>query len=109
MATNPFAHLKGRKLYRSPRDAIAFGICAGIADFLRVDPVFVRIATVVLAFFANFWPVVLAYVIAAFLVPIDPSQDTVAPKQEPKDVTDEKREGNEKQEPVERMDESQNM
>jgi phage shock protein C len=100
---NPFPHLKGRKLYRSPKDGIVFGICAGLADYLQVDPVFVRLAAVVLAFFGNIWPFVLAYVVGAFLVPIDPAQDTVAPSQEPKDITPKK------PEPQEKMDENQNM
>jgi phage shock protein C len=100
---NPFPHLKGRKLYRSPKDAIVFGICAGLADYLQVDPVFVRLSAVVLAFFANIWPAVLAYGIGAFLIPIDPAQDTVAANQRPKDVTPKKAETEEK------MDEQQNM
>jgi phage shock protein C len=98
---NPFARLGGKKLYRSPKDAIVFGICAGLAEYLNVDPVFVRLIAVVLAFFANVWPVVLAYAIAAFIIPIDPTQDTVAPSQEPKDVTPAGHE--------EKMDEGQNM
>ncbi len=104
---NPFPHLRGRKLYRSPKDAVVFGICAGLAEYLQVDPVFVRLAAVAMAFFANVWPVVIAYVIGAFLIPIDPAQDTVAARQEPKDVTEktEKKESPKE----ERMDESQNM
>lgn len=111
---NPFPHLQGRKLYRSPRDGIVFGICAGVADYLRADPVFVRLVLLVLAFFSNFWPVVLAYAIAAFLMPVDPAQDTVASHQAPKDVTAESRkageqEGEKVSEKEEKMDENRNM
>lgn len=98
---NPFPHLRGRHLYRSPKDALVFGVCAGVAEYLQVDPVFVRLAAVAIAAFGNVWPVVLAYAIAAFLIPIDPAQDSVAASQQPKDVTP--------SEPVERMDENQNM
>ena len=103
---NPFPHLRGRHLYRSPKDAVIFGICAGLADYLQVDPVFVRLAGIALAFFSNLWPAVAVYVVAAFLVPIDPAQDTVAARQEPKDVTASEPEPEKKEE---RMDSDQNM
>ena len=80
-------HLKKRKLYRSPKDALIFGVGAGLSHFLQVDVVFVRLALVVLAYFSNWWPGLLIYVVAVVLMPIDPAQDTVARDQEPKDVT----------------------
>ena len=98
-------HLKGKKLYRSPKDALVFGIAAGLAQYLQVDVVFVRLILIAIAVFTNGWPLVLAYAVAVFLIPIDPSQDTVAPRQEPKDVTPPKQE----REPVEKMDSDQNM
>jgi phage shock protein C len=98
-------HLKGKKLYRSPKDALVFGIAAGLAQYLQVDVVFVRLIMIALAVFTSGWPMVLAYAVGVFLIPIDPSQDTVAPRQEPKDVTPPKRES----EPVEKMDSDQNM
>jgi len=113
-------YLKGKKLYRSPKDAIMFGICAGLGSYLQVDPVFVRLVVLVAAFLSGGWPVLLAYVILVFIIPIDPSQDTVAPRQEPKDVTPDhptepaKSVPMERTEPrnpesVERMDSDQNM
>ena len=82
-----FEHLRNRKLYRSPKDALIFGIAAGLADYLQVDVVFVRLIMVALAFLSGWWPMLLAYVVAVILVPIDPVQDTVRPSQEPRDVT----------------------
>jgi phage shock protein C len=83
-------NLKGRKLYRSPREAVVLGVCSGVAQYLEVDPVFVRLLTIALSFVFQFWPVAIVYLLAYFLMPIDPAQDTVAKKQEPKDVTPEK-------------------
>jgi len=83
-----FDTLKGKKLYRSPRDGVLFGICAGLGHYLDVDVVFVRLIVIVLAFLSHGWPVVLAYGIGVFIVPIDPSQDTVSGEQTPKDVTE---------------------
>ncbi len=90
-----FESLKGKKLYRSPRDGIIFGICSGLAHYLDVDVIFVRLVVIVLTVLTHWWLPV-AYVIAVFLVPLDPAQDTVARTQSPEDVTD-------------KMDASQNM
>jgi phage shock protein C len=94
-------HLKGKKLYRSPKDAMVFGICAGLAKYFEVDVVFVRLFTIALAFFSGGWPVISAYFIGLFLMPIDPAQDTVPSSQAPKDVTDSV--------PEEKMDANQNI
>jgi phage shock protein PspC (stress-responsive transcriptional regulator) len=96
-----FEHLNGRKLYRSPKDAVLFGVAAGLASYLRVDVVFVRLLFFALAILTHWLGFLVVYAIAVILMPIDPAQDTVASTQEPKDVT-----------PVssdERMDSSQNM
>lgn len=83
-----FEHLKNKKLYRSPSNGLIFGVAAGIAEYLQVDAVFVRLVFVALAFFSHWWPMILAYIAAVVLMPINPAQDTVSSTQEPKDVTD---------------------
>lgn len=82
-----FEHLKNRKLYRSPKDALIFGVAAGLAQYLQVDVVFVRLILAAGAFLSGWWPMILAYVVGVVLMPIDPAQDTVPSNQEPKDVT----------------------
>ena len=107
-----FEHLKGKKLYRSPRDALVFGIAAGLAHYLQVDVVFIRLILVALAFLSGWWPMLLLYVVAVVLVPVDPSQDTVDATQEPKDVTPASAEQplqEEKPSEAEKMDSEQNM
>jgi phage shock protein C len=84
-----FEYLKHKKLYRSPKDALMFGVAAGLAQYLQVDVVFVRLALIAVTFLTGWWPVPLLYAIAMVLMPIDPTQDTVARDQEPKDVTSE--------------------
>jgi phage shock protein C len=79
-----------KRLYRSPKEAILLGIAAGLGHYFEVDPVFVRLVLLVLAVVSGGWPVLVAYAILFFVIPIDPSQDTVAQRQEPKDVTPEK-------------------
>ncbi len=95
-------HLKGKKLYRRPQEALVFGICAGLAHYLQVDTVFVRLAVLALTILTpGWWPIPALYIVAVFLIPIDPSQDTVPSHQEPKDVTPSS--------PADKMDADQNM
>lgn len=35
-----------RRLYKSSTDRILFGVCGGIADYLRIDPTIVRLVCV---------------------------------------------------------------
>jgi phage shock protein PspC (stress-responsive transcriptional regulator) len=106
-----FNHLKGKKLYRSPKDALIFGIAAGLAYYLQVDVVFVRLVLVALAFLTGWWPMFFVYIVGVVLMPIDPAQDTVAAHQEPKDVTPPAEEPKHEEKPsqAEKMDSELNM
>ncbi len=96
--------IRNKKLHRYPAEAILLGIAAGIGHYFEVDPVFVRLIWLLAAFLTHIWPMVVVYAILFFLMPIEPSQETVAARQEPKDVTPPADEA-----PVERMDKDQNM
>jgi len=61
-----------RRLARSSTDRVLAGVCGGIANYLNVDPTFVRLAFVLLVLFAGFSPIL--YLI---LWVIMPSEDTV--------------------------------
>jgi phage shock protein PspC (stress-responsive transcriptional regulator) len=56
-----------RRLYRSRTDRMLGGVCGGLAAYLRVDPVIVRIATVALVFAGGAG--VFMYLAALLLVP----------------------------------------
>lgn len=104
-----FDHLKNRKLYRLPNDAILFGIAAGLGRYLQVDAVFLRLLFIIAAVASGIWPIVVLYMAALFVIPIDPTQDTVARTQQPKDVTGSAPPESAPAQPVERMDRDQNM
>lgn len=57
-----------KKLYRSPTDKILGGICGGLGEYLNVDPVFVRVITVVFMLFSHGFGFV-AYAIAWIIIP----------------------------------------
>lgn len=60
-----------KRLYSS-RDALIGGVCAGIADYFDIDPVIVRILTVVLTF-ATAGMFAFAYVLLWIIVPKTPN------------------------------------
>lgn len=61
-----------KRIYRSRREAQIAGICGGIAEYLNVDPVLVRLVLVVVTFFTGVFPGVLAYLAAWIIVPREP-------------------------------------
>jgi phage shock protein C len=59
--------ISGARLYRDRENGVAFGVCAGLAEHFGLHRIAVRVlAVIALALF--FWPVLLAYVTAGFLL-----------------------------------------
>lgn len=61
--------MSAKKLYRSRRNSIVSGVCGGIGEYFDIDPVIVRIITVVLIFNGVG---LLAYIIGALIIPLEP-------------------------------------
>jgi phage shock protein C len=61
-----------KKLYRNTSDAVLFGVCSGIAEYIGVDATVVRIVYVLLTLFTVFIPGVLAYLIMWAMIPEKP-------------------------------------
>lgn len=57
-----------KRLYRSDTDRMLCGVCAGIAEYFALDPTLIRLAWVIFGCFGIF-PGVIAYVIAAIIIP----------------------------------------
>ncbi len=60
------------RLYRSREDRIILGVCGGFAKYLELDPAFVRIITVVLWVFSGVVPLLIAYLVAGLIIPLEP-------------------------------------
>ena len=60
-----------KRLYRSKKDKMLAGVCGGLAEYFDVDPSLVRLATVLLCLYAGTG--LLVYIIAAIIIPEDPS------------------------------------
>lgn len=62
-----------KRLYRSGNDKILGGVCGGIADYLQVDPVIIRLLWV--AFTLVYGAGILAYIIAWIIIPRHPKHE----------------------------------
>ena len=60
-----------KKLYRSPYNSIVLGVASGIAEYLNISPLFIRVLFVFTALLGG-WGII-AYVISLFLIPEHPS------------------------------------
>lgn len=60
-----------KKLYRSNSDKKLAGVCAGLAEYIGMDPTAVRLLWALATVFAGLS--ILAYIIAAIIIPEKPS------------------------------------
>jgi phage shock protein C len=60
------------RFYLDKQNRKWLGVCAGIADYTGLDVTLIRIALVVLMIMSSGGPVILAYLIAAWLAPSKP-------------------------------------
>jgi phage shock protein C len=60
-----------KKLYKSNKDKKIDGVCAGIAEYFDIDPTLVRLGAVAICLAGGSG--VLAYIIAAIIMPRDPN------------------------------------
>ena len=57
-----------KQLTRSASNRMIAGVCAGLGEYLGIDPTIVRLLTM-LAFFTGFGGIALVYLIMALVVP----------------------------------------
>ncbi len=63
---DPKIHIK-KRLYRNPDDKIAGGVCSGIAAYLNIDPIWIRLLLIISVFF--FGTGILLYIILWIIMP----------------------------------------
>jgi phage shock protein C len=61
----------GLPLQRDPRRAVVSGVCAGLGDYVGIDPVIIRVAAATALWF-YFWPTLIAYIVLEFSMPRKP-------------------------------------
>ena len=81
-----------KHLYRSRKNRVFAGICGGLGEYLDIDPVVIRVITVVL----TLWGLpLLVYLIAIFIVPNEPlegAESTAAAEKKKAELTPEEKE-----------------
>ena len=60
-----------KQLTRSTSNRMIAGVCAGLGEYLGIDPTIVRLL-VVLAFFTGFGGVAIIYLVMALIIPEQP-------------------------------------
>lgn len=59
-----------KKLYKSNRNKMIDGVCAGIAEYFDIDPTLVRLGAVLFTCLGGSG--ILAYIVCAIVIPRDP-------------------------------------
>ncbi len=59
-----------KRLYRSTHDRMLCGVCGGIAEYFQLDPTLVRLGWALFSILGGSG--VLAYIVAAIIIPNDP-------------------------------------
>jgi len=63
-----------KRLYRSKKNRKFAGIAGGLGDYYEVDPVLLRLFALAAILMTGFFPGVIAYIIATFIVPEEPDK-----------------------------------
>lgn len=64
-----------KKLVRSTDNKIIWGILGGLGEYFDVDPAFIRLIYIILLFATGIVPLILAYIVAYFIVPKAPKDN----------------------------------
>lgn len=71
-----------KKLFRSEKNRVFAGICGGLGEYFNVDPVAIRLVWLLIVIFSGVFPGVIAYIIAIFIIPPEPSSREAHAKHE---------------------------
>ncbi len=63
--------MEPKRLYRSRSNSMIAGVCAGLAEYLGMDPTVMRLLYVLLSMFSAAFPGLIFYIIAMFVIPLE--------------------------------------
>lgn len=58
-----------KQLYRVEEGKVFSGVCAGISEYINMDVGLVRVLFLIVFIFSGFFPVVIAYIVMAIILP----------------------------------------
>jgi len=82
-SSRPVAPARGTRLYRSRSDKWLAGVLGGLARHFSVDPTFVRLAFLALVILFDVGGLVIAYIVMAIVVPLEPAEGVAHQSQAP--------------------------
>lgn len=62
-----------KRLYRSRTKRTLSGVCGGLEDYFGIDVTIIRLVWVLISLMTSFFPGIIAYVIAVFIIPEEPA------------------------------------
>lgn len=62
-----------KKLYRSRTNKVFAGVIGGLGEYFDIDPVLLRILSLLIVLATGFFPGAIAYTLAIFIVPKKPA------------------------------------
>jgi len=65
----PIKKEKIKRLYRSEKEKVFGGVCGGIAEYFKLDPVLIRAITILLLFLSC-GAIILAYLVLWIIIPL---------------------------------------
>jgi phage shock protein C len=60
-----------RRLHLSTKDKKIFGVCGGLAEYFGADATIIRLAWIIITILTGIVPGVVAYIVAAIVIPKD--------------------------------------
>lgn len=73
---SPLTFRTSTRWYRSSSRYWVSGVCAGLGDYLGIDPTLVRVLVAVGTIISGILPGILVYVILSFVIPVNTSSPT---------------------------------
>lgn len=61
-----------KKVYRSETNKVWLGVFGGLGEYLSIDPVILRLIFILVFVFTGFFPGLIAYLLAAMVMPKKP-------------------------------------
>ena len=73
-----------KRLYKSDTDKVFAGVIGGLGEYFEIDPVLLRLAYLLVVILTGLFPGIVAYIIAAIIVPKKPPFKEASYTEQPK-------------------------
>ena len=71
-----------KHVYRSKVNRVFAGVLGGLGEYFEIDPVILRVIWLAITVFTGFVPGFVVYILAIFVIPVEPTTIAVSSKRE---------------------------